>query len=56
MPDTGAQFMHGHKSVTLASGSNNEGPSAFVLKGHSRTLAQAAAISLDPTAAGCQTT
>jgi len=41
MPDTRPQLTHGHKSVTLASGSNNEGPSAFVLKGHSRTLAQA---------------
>jgi hypothetical protein len=41
MPDTRPQLTHGHKSARLASGSNNEGPSAFVLKGHSRTLAHA---------------
>ena len=37
MPDTRPQLTHGHKSVTLASGSTRT-PSAFVLKGHSRTL------------------
>jgi hypothetical protein len=42
MPDTRPQLTHGHNSVTLG-GSNNEGPSAFVLKGHSRTLAQPSA-------------
>jgi hypothetical protein len=44
MPDTRPQLTHGHKSARLASGSNNEGPSAFVLKGHSRTLAQVTAL------------
>src|SRR6266545_1490533 len=41
MPDTRPQLTHGHKSARLASRSNNEGPSAFVLKGHSRTQCQA---------------
>jgi hypothetical protein len=38
MPHTRPQLTHDHKSVTLASRSNGEGLSAFVLKGHSRTL------------------